>query len=90
MDKLSCSEWNYFIVIHRILANYSLLFRVPEEELLEMSDMEHSASEDHKELEEKPKKKKRRRREIDMVWLSAKSISWLFYPLVTAFVHMKY
>ncbi|XP_026319580.1 bromodomain-containing protein 7-like [Hyposmocoma kahamanoa] len=35
-----------------------------------MSDMEHSASEDHKELEEKPKKKKRRRREVDMIKLS--------------------
>lgn len=67
LDKLSCSKCNYFIIIDRILPNYSLLFRVSEEETLEMSDMEHSASEDHKELEEKPKKKKRRRREVDMV-----------------------
>lgn len=70
LDKLSCSKWNYFILIGRILVNYSLPSHVSEEETLEMSDMEHSASEDHKELEEKPKKKKRRRREVDMVCVS--------------------
>lgn len=68
------------MVIYHILANYSLLFRVSEEETLEMSDMDHSASEDHKELEEKPKKKKRRRREIDMVdILLFTSISLVIY-----------
>lgn len=70
LDKLSCSKCNYLIVIGRIVANYWFLFRVSEEEILEMSDMDHSASEDHKELEEKPKKKKRRRREVDMVCIS--------------------
>lgn len=77
LDKLSCSKWNYFIVIVRTLASYWLHFRVPEEETLEMSDMEHSASEDHKELEEKPKKKKRRRREVDMVWLHSTSVEFI-------------
>ncbi|KAG6445974.1 bromodomain-containing protein 7 isoform X2 [Manduca sexta] len=39
-------------------------------ETLEVSDLDHSATEDHKETDEKPKKKKRRRREIDMIKLS--------------------
>lgn len=38
------------------------------EEELEASDVENSATDDHKEIEEKPNlKRKRRRREIDMV-----------------------
>lgn len=36
------------------------------EEILEMSDLEHSATDDFRETEGKSKKKKRRRREIDM------------------------
>lgn len=32
-----------------------------------MSDIDNSATDDHKEVEGKSKKKKRRRREIDMV-----------------------
>ncbi|CAH2049834.1 unnamed protein product, partial [Iphiclides podalirius] len=40
------------------------------EELLDMSDLEHSATDDHRESESKCKKKKRRRREIDMIKLS--------------------
>lgn len=67
MDELSCSKWRHVILLHRILAKYYPLSPVSEEETIEMSDMDHSASEDQKELDEKPKKKKRRRREIDMV-----------------------
>lgn len=37
------------------------------EEVLDMSDVENSATDDLKEMDDKPKKKKRRRREIDMV-----------------------
>ncbi|XP_053621609.1 bromodomain-containing protein 7-like isoform X3 [Plodia interpunctella] len=42
------------------------------EEVLDMSDIDNSANDEHKECEEKPKsqKKKRRRREIDMIKLS--------------------
>ncbi|XP_068626722.1 bromodomain-containing protein 7-like [Battus philenor] len=40
------------------------------EELLDLSDIEHSANDDPKEPEGKMKKKKRRRREIDMIKLS--------------------
>ncbi|XP_045510702.1 bromodomain-containing protein 7-like isoform X2 [Colias croceus] len=40
-------------------------------EELDLSDVEHSATDDHKEMEEKPKKnRKKRRREIDMIKLS--------------------
>ncbi|XP_063548975.1 bromodomain-containing protein 7-like isoform X1 [Cydia strobilella] len=38
-------------------------------EVMDMSDVDHS-TDDHKEMDEKPKKKKRRRREIDMIKLS--------------------
>ncbi|KAJ0182830.1 hypothetical protein K1T71_002199 [Dendrolimus kikuchii] len=40
------------------------------EETLEVSDVEHSATDDMKDTEEKHKKRKRRRREIDMIKLS--------------------
>ncbi|XP_052748871.1 bromodomain-containing protein 7-like isoform X3 [Galleria mellonella] len=36
------------------------------EEILEVSDMEHSANDEHKDADDKPKKKKRRRREIKL------------------------
>lgn len=49
-------------------------FCVLEEELLDMSDLEHSANDDHRESGGKCKKKKRRRREIDMVCLYVTSI----------------
>lgn len=36
---------------------------------MELSDVENSANDEHKDTEEMPKKKKRRRREIDLVRL---------------------
>ncbi|XP_013175897.1 PREDICTED: bromodomain-containing protein 7 isoform X2 [Papilio xuthus] len=39
-------------------------------EIVDLSDMEHSANDESKESEEKSKKRKRRRREIDMIKLS--------------------
>ncbi|XP_041975658.1 bromodomain-containing protein 7-like isoform X2 [Aricia agestis] len=40
------------------------------EELLDLSDVDHSANDDHKDSERSVKKRKRRRREIDMIKLS--------------------
>ncbi|GBP38139.1 Bromodomain-containing protein 7 [Eumeta japonica] len=40
------------------------------EEILEISDIENSANDEHKDIDDKPKKKKRRRREIDMIKIS--------------------
>ncbi|XP_049875927.1 bromodomain-containing protein 7-like isoform X2 [Pectinophora gossypiella] len=39
-------------------------------EMMENSDVEHSANDDHKDTDDKPQKKKRRRREVDMIKLS--------------------
>ncbi|VVC94906.1 unnamed protein product [Leptidea sinapis] len=51
-------------------------------EELYLSDVENSATDDHKEVEEKPKKRKRRRREIDMASQKRRPLSRLLEQLL--------
>ncbi|XP_073957381.1 bromodomain-containing protein 7-like isoform X4 [Choristoneura fumiferana] len=51
-------------------------------EVLDMSDVENSATDDHREMDDKPKKKKRRRREIDMASQKRRPLSRLLEQLL--------
>ncbi|XP_048489466.1 bromodomain-containing protein 7 isoform X2 [Plutella xylostella] len=52
------------------------------EEILDLSDLDHSAAEESKEVDEKPKTKKRRRREIDMASQKRRPLSRLLEQLL--------
>lgn len=70
IEKLSCSKYEISIsVTDAVQPYFTRNISFAEEDILEISDLDHSPNDEQKEVEEKPKKKKRRRREIDMVTL---------------------